>query len=220
MQPGDVTAPREVVLAFWAAMATNDFEAASRWLSDDYECLWPQSGERIVGRANFVAINANYPAHGRWVFDIRRIIAEHDEVVTTRCSTGGACTAGSSSPTATSRGDDLICGVHGWDYRNDTGVSAYNNDEALHRFTSWVDDGVLHVDLDEIEAAWERRTTRSPTTATPTSASTPTSTAPRGAARRPDPGLAAGLSKPAPRPGRRDGRAARPAARAGTTSSS
>ena len=28
-------------------------------------------------------------------------------------------------------GDDLICGLHGWDYRIDTGVSAYNNAEVL-----------------------------------------------------------------------------------------
>ena len=52
-------------------------------------------------------------------------------------------------------GANLICGVHGWDYRLDTGVSAYNNDEALQRFTSWIDGGVVHVDLDEVEA-WER----------------------------------------------------------------
>jgi glutamate synthase domain-containing protein 2/nitrite reductase/ring-hydroxylating ferredoxin subunit len=52
-------------------------------------------------------------------------------------------------------GPDLICGVHGWDYRLDSGVSAYDNSEALHKFTSWVDDGVLYVDLDEVEA-WER----------------------------------------------------------------
>jgi glutamate synthase domain-containing protein 2 len=51
-------------------------------------------------------------------------------------------------------GQDLICGVHGWDYRVDSGVSAYNNGEALHRFTSWVDDGTLYVDRDEIES-WE-----------------------------------------------------------------
>ena len=51
-------------------------------------------------------------------------------------------------------GPNLICGVHGWDYRLDSGVSAYNNGEALHRFTSWVEAGVLHVDLDEVEA-WE-----------------------------------------------------------------
>ena len=51
-------------------------------------------------------------------------------------------------------GKDLICGVHGWDYRLDSGVSSYNNDEALHRFTSWIDGDDVFVDLDEIEA-WE-----------------------------------------------------------------
>ena len=29
------------------------------------------------------------------------------------------------------RGEDLICGVHEWDYRVETGVSAYNTAEAL-----------------------------------------------------------------------------------------
>ncbi|MEO1519130.1 MAG: Rieske 2Fe-2S domain-containing protein, partial [Bacteroidota bacterium] len=32
------------------------------------------------------------------------------------------------------QGEDLICGVHGWDYRVDTGVSAYNNSEYLDKF--------------------------------------------------------------------------------------
>jgi glutamate synthase domain-containing protein 2 len=49
-------------------------------------------------------------------------------------------------------GDNLICGVHGWDYRVDTGVSEYNNDEALHRFGSWVEDGQVFVDADEVDA--------------------------------------------------------------------
>jgi nitrite reductase/ring-hydroxylating ferredoxin subunit len=31
-------------------------------------------------------------------------------------------------------GDDLICGLHQWDYRYDTWVSAYNNSEKLHKF--------------------------------------------------------------------------------------
>ena len=51
-------------------------------------------------------------------------------------------------------GENLICGVHGWDYRYDTGVSEYNNEEALHRFKSWLDDGQIWVDEEEI-AAWE-----------------------------------------------------------------
>lgn len=52
-------------------------------------------------------------------------------------------------------GENLICGVHGWDYRYDTGVSEYNNEEALYRFTSWVDEGQIWVDEEEI-AAWEK----------------------------------------------------------------
>jgi glutamate synthase domain-containing protein 2/nitrite reductase/ring-hydroxylating ferredoxin subunit len=47
-------------------------------------------------------------------------------------------------------GDDLLCGLHGWDYRIDSGVSAYNNEEALERFTSFVEDDDLFVDRDEV----------------------------------------------------------------------
>jgi glutamate synthase domain-containing protein 2 len=53
------------------------------------------------------------------------------------------------------RGDDLICGVHDWDYRLASGISAYNNAEALPKFTAWVEDDGLFVDAEEI-AAWER----------------------------------------------------------------
>ncbi|MEL6522284.1 MAG: glutamate synthase-related protein [Pseudomonadota bacterium] len=50
------------------------------------------------------------------------------------------------------RGDNLICGVHDWDYRLDSGVSEYANDEALPKFSSWVEDDEVIVDADEIEA--------------------------------------------------------------------
>ncbi len=49
-------------------------------------------------------------------------------------------------------GQNLICGVHGWDYRLDTGISEYNNAEALHRFESWVEEGVVYADADQVEA--------------------------------------------------------------------
>jgi glutamate synthase domain-containing protein 2 len=49
-------------------------------------------------------------------------------------------------------GDNLICGVHQWDWRYDTGVSEYNNDEKLTKFAAWVEDGQLWVDEAEIEA--------------------------------------------------------------------
>lgn len=49
-------------------------------------------------------------------------------------------------------GHNLICGVHGWDYKYDTGVSEYNNDEALHKFGSKIEDGWVCVDEVEIDA--------------------------------------------------------------------
>ena len=53
-------------------------------------------------------------------------------------------------------GQNLICGLHGWDYRLDTGVSEYNNEEVLPKFTAWVEAGSVYVDADEI-ADWQAR---------------------------------------------------------------
>ena len=50
------------------------------------------------------------------------------------------------------RGKDLICGVHNWDYRLDTGVSAYANEEVLPKFKSWVEGDNVFVDAEEIAA--------------------------------------------------------------------
>ncbi len=55
-------------------------------------------------------------------------------------------------------GKNLLCGVHGWDYRYDTGISEYNNDEALHKFSAWIDLKTDAVYVDEAEvAAWYRQ---------------------------------------------------------------
>ena len=50
------------------------------------------------------------------------------------------------------RGNDLICGVHYWDYRLDSGVSAYANEEALPKFTAGSRAMQFWVDADEIDA--------------------------------------------------------------------
>jgi hypothetical protein len=47
--------------ALWTAMETGDWEGAGRLMHDDYVQEWPQSGERIVGRDNAIAINKNFP---------------------------------------------------------------------------------------------------------------------------------------------------------------
>jgi len=73
---------KQILKNFWATMETNDFYAASQLLHDEYVLEWPQSGERIVGRDNFAAVNTNYPAEGKWHFTINQILREGDLVVT------------------------------------------------------------------------------------------------------------------------------------------
>ncbi|RKY18161.1 MAG: glutamate synthase, partial [Planctomycetota bacterium] len=72
---------------------------------------------------------------------------EHPSVLYGRCPHRGGMLADGSI-----RGHNLICGLHNWDFRLDTGVSEYSNDEALTKFTAWVEDGKVWVDEDEIEA--------------------------------------------------------------------
>lgn len=47
-------------------------------------------------------------------------------------------------------GANLICGVHGWDYRLDSGVSAYNPAERIYKFSCHVRDGQVLLDKDEL----------------------------------------------------------------------
>jgi glutamate synthase domain-containing protein 2 len=80
------------------------------------------------------------------------IVRDGDEhsVLYGRCLHRGALMADGSVI-----GDNLVCGLHGWDYCFRTGISSYNPEERLHRFTSWRNGSQVVVDLAEI-AAWER----------------------------------------------------------------
>lgn len=85
------------------------------------------------------------------VANVDLVVVRFDDAVSVlygRCLHRGALLAD-----GTVRGGDLICGVHDWDYRLDTGVSAYSNEEALRKFSAWVEDGQVLVDEDEI-ARW------------------------------------------------------------------
>ncbi|MDE0018485.1 MAG: glutamate synthase-related protein [Candidatus Poribacteria bacterium] len=53
-------------------------------------------------------------------------------------------------------GENLICGVHYWDYRYDSGVSEYHNTERLAKFKAWIEDDAVYVDEDEIRE-WEHQ---------------------------------------------------------------
>ena len=48
--------------------------------------------------------------------------------------------------------DNLICGLHHWDYRINTGVSEYNNEEALYKFRAALHEGFIYVDRADVIA--------------------------------------------------------------------
>jgi len=78
------------------------------------------------------------------------VIVKYDDIISIlygRCLHRGALMADGHI-----EGDNLICGVHGWDYRYDTGVSEYNNKEVLHKFTAHIEDEYVKVDKAEILA--------------------------------------------------------------------
>jgi glutamate synthase domain-containing protein 2/nitrite reductase/ring-hydroxylating ferredoxin subunit len=84
------------------------------------------------------------------VANVDLVVIRYDDNVSVlygRCQHRGALMAD-----GTIDGPNLICGVHNWDYRCDTGVSEYQNDEFLHKFKAWIDldDDAVYVDESEI----------------------------------------------------------------------
>lgn len=101
--------------------------------------------------AQYSALRDREPAYAL-VADVDLVVVRHDDRVSVlygRCLHRGALMADGRV-----EGDNLICGLHGWDYRLETGVSAYNNAEALKRFASIVDvdADAVYVDEDEVRA--------------------------------------------------------------------
>lgn len=88
--PTQDNSSKHIIEQFWTAIHNNDFHAAGELLHDDYILEWPQSGERIRGRANFIAVNENYPAQGLWRVTMHRLIAEGGEVASEVTVTDGA----------------------------------------------------------------------------------------------------------------------------------
>jgi len=107
---------------------------------------------RPVAIAKFSELADREPV-GATVDDVDLVIVRFDDnhsVLYGRCLHRGALMCDGRVD-----GDNLICGLHGWDYVFHTGVSSYDNNERLHKFASWVDGGDLMVDAEEL-AAWTK----------------------------------------------------------------
>jgi len=95
MSASESTKPSAVEIAheFWRLMASNDFDAVAGVLAPEFVLDWPQSKERIRGAGNFVRMNQEYPAHGRWQFSVHRIVGDDAEAVSDVSVTDGGQSA-------------------------------------------------------------------------------------------------------------------------------
>ncbi len=69
-------ANRRAAERMWEALQRGDVDAAAEFYQDDAVQEWPQSGERIVGRDNILAVYRNYPAEVQMA--LRRILGSGD----------------------------------------------------------------------------------------------------------------------------------------------
>jgi 3-hydroxymyristoyl/3-hydroxydecanoyl-(acyl carrier protein) dehydratase len=70
----------QVAEKLWRALQAGDWDAAGGCLHDDFVQEWPQSGERIVGRDNALAIERSFPG-GLPAMRFRRTLACGDLAV-------------------------------------------------------------------------------------------------------------------------------------------
>ncbi|NQW36089.1 MAG: Rieske 2Fe-2S domain-containing protein [Flavobacteriales bacterium] len=101
----------------------------------------------------FSTLENRKPTHAR-VNNLDLVVIRYDNEVSVlygRCLHRGALMSDGHI-----EGDNLICGLHGWDYRYDTGVSEYNNKEVLYKFSSIVNEDFVWIDKEEVNEYIEK----------------------------------------------------------------
>lgn len=102
-----------------------------------------------VSVAKFSGLQQKQPTHALVSSTDLVIIRYEDEVSVLygRCLHRGALLADGHVD-----GDNLICGLHNWDFRIDTGVSEYDHKEFLHKFEAKVEGDQVLIDEDEVKS--------------------------------------------------------------------
>ena len=72
---------RDLLDAHWEASAAGDFDREHAIYDDHAICEYPQSGERILGRANLQALRSHHPGKPSG-FHVRRMLGAGDLWVT------------------------------------------------------------------------------------------------------------------------------------------
>jgi glutamate synthase domain-containing protein 2 len=100
--------------------------------------------------ARWEELNDREPAHAL-VENTDLVIVRYDDEISVmygRCLHRGALLSDGHVDDQ----DNLICGLHQWDYRIDTGISEYNNDEFLHQFKVKLENGDVMIDRADVVA--------------------------------------------------------------------
>ncbi len=103
--------------------------------------------KKPVKVASFSALEEKQPTHALVSATDLVVIRYGDEVSVLygRCLHRGALLSDGHVD-----GHNLICGLHNWDYRIDTGVSEYNNSEFLHKFPAVIEGDEVMIDEQDV----------------------------------------------------------------------
>ncbi|MFJ5806741.1 nuclear transport factor 2 family protein [Streptomyces sp. NPDC093093] len=74
--------PLSVVARLWERIGARDWDGVAGLISEDAVIEWPVSSERIVGRANFIAVLSDDADTDEGSVEVLRILADGDLVVT------------------------------------------------------------------------------------------------------------------------------------------
>ncbi|MER7822003.1 nuclear transport factor 2 family protein [Streptomyces sp. NPDC096097] len=74
--------PLKVVAQLWERIEARDWNGVAELIAEDAVIEWPVSGERIVGRANFIAVNSDDGYADERSVELLRILADGHLVVT------------------------------------------------------------------------------------------------------------------------------------------
>ncbi|MGW6691421.1 nuclear transport factor 2 family protein [Streptomyces sp. NPDC054961] len=74
--------PSKVVAQLWERIEARDWDGVAALIAEDAVIEWPVSGERIVGRDNFLAVISDDDYTDESTVDVLRILVDGDLVVT------------------------------------------------------------------------------------------------------------------------------------------
>ena len=94
---GNPDTNEEVVRRYLETSASKDFGALASLRHPDWQSLWPQSGERVVGHAHWAEMAQSYPG-GEPEVSLDRLVGSEDRWVVTPGNTVARVAADSDDP--------------------------------------------------------------------------------------------------------------------------